>query len=124
MAFDEVAAKVLRVTCWHCHAEPQQTGDDGGPGYGGGFGFAGKGISFIDHAGVMGGAVDANGKRSSIIAKGRRGLPRLVAALMARHGEVAGQPAPGIRGMPLGLPPLTLKQIQLVETWIKQGARP
>ncbi len=122
--FEEVATKVLRQTCWHCHAEPQETGDDGGPGYGGGFGFPGRAISLVDHAGVMAGAVLPDGKRQSLIQRDRKGVPRLVQVLMARHAEVAGRPIPGVRGMPLGLPPLTLQQIRLVETWIRQGARP
>ena len=49
------------------------------------------------------------------------GTPRLVAALMARHAEVAGEPNPEVRGMPLGLPPLPIEDIQLVVTWIEQG---
>jgi hypothetical protein len=40
---------------------------------------------------------------------------------MARYGEEAGTPNPNVRGMPLGLPPLPLEDIQLVETWIAQG---
>jgi hypothetical protein len=46
---------------------------------------------------------------------------RLVAVLLARHKELAGQVTPGLRGMPLGLPALSAEQIQLVESWIAQG---
>jgi hypothetical protein len=48
-------------------------------------------------------------------------MPWLVAAMYARHVEVAGGKVEGVRGMPLGLPPMTLEEIQLVETWISQG---
>ena len=47
--------------------------------------------------------------------------PRVVAHLMARHVEASGGSVDGIRGMPLGLPALSLEQIQLVESWIVQG---
>ncbi len=33
------------------------------------------------------------------------------------------EPGEGVRGMPLGLPPMSMEQIQLVESWIAQGAR-
>ena len=39
----------------------------------------------------------------------------------ARHAEEAGRPDPAVRGMPLGLPPIPLEDIQLVESWIAQG---
>ena len=40
---------------------------------------------------------------------------------MARHREVEGEPIDGVTGMPLGLPPVPLEDIQLVESWIAQG---
>ena len=122
--FQEVADRVLQVTCWHCHTEPDEDGANGGPGYSGGFGFRGMGVNLVDRAGVLSGAKDAKGGHHSIVRRGRDGMPRLVAVLMARHAEVAGRPVAGIRGMPLGLPPLPLEDIQLVETWVRQGARP
>jgi hypothetical protein len=48
------------------------------------------------------------------------GLPWLVSVLMARHAEVRGHQVEGVRGMPLGLPPMSLEDIQLVESWIAQ----
>jgi len=45
----------------------------------------------------------------------------VIAHLMARYVEEAGGSVDGIRGMPLGLPPLPLDQIQLVDTWIARG---
>lgn len=41
-------------------------------------------------------------------------------ALLARHDEVGGENGP-VRGMPLGYDPLSLEEIQLVESWIAQG---
>ncbi|MFY0541173.1 hypothetical protein [Nannocystis pusilla] len=48
------------------------------------------------------------------------GAPRIVAHMLARHAEVEGA-APELRGMPLGLTPVPLADIQLVDTWIAQG---
>jgi hypothetical protein len=56
-----------------------------------------------------------------LFAPTKEGLPRLVAALVARQREDAGQVSDDVRGMPLGLPPLTAEQIQLVESWVEQG---
>jgi hypothetical protein len=41
--------------------------------------------------------------------------------LLARHEELAGRPSDEVRGMPLGLPPVALADIQVVDTWIAQG---
>ena len=43
--------------------------------------------------------------------------------MLARHVELAGGEVPGLLGMPLGLQPMRLEEIQLVETWLAQGAR-
>lgn len=56
-----------------------------------------------------------------MFARGPDGVPRLVAALVARQVEEAGRPDPAVRGMPLGLPALGAGEIQLVESWIAQG---
>ncbi|NOK23416.1 cytochrome oxidase, partial [Corallococcus carmarthensis] len=50
------------------------------------------------------------------------GTPRLVAALLARQGELEGHFQPEVLGMPLGLPPIPEEEIDLVFTWIEQGA--
>ncbi len=52
------------------------------------------------------------------------GTPRIVAHLLARHAEIAGTPAGGVRGMPLGFPAVAPEDIQLLETWIAQGRKP
>ena len=57
----------------------------------------------------------------SVFAPTKDGTPRLVAALIARQKEEAGQIDPEVRGMPLGLPALTAEQVQIVESWIAQG---
>jgi cytochrome c5 len=123
VAFEEVSKRVFKRTCWHCHSDPEPVGGDGGPGNTGGFGFKGCGLDFgsadaIRRGGrVEGAPLDILGSDAS------GGGPRLVAALMARHVEVAGGEVPGVLGMPLGLPPVSLDDIQLVETWIAQGAK-
>ncbi|MBA2540781.1 MAG: c-type cytochrome [Deltaproteobacteria bacterium] len=117
----EVSARVFHDTCWHCHAVPDFAHGDGGPGNSGGFGFAPRGLDLSSYTGISQGAFDRGSERRSIFEKLPDGTPRVVAHLMARHVEAAGGSVDGIRGMPLGIPALTLEQIQLVDTWIAQG---
>jgi hypothetical protein len=121
VTWGEVEARVFRDTCWHCHAEPDYARGDGGPGNTGGFGFAGRGLDMSSYAALSAGSLDDAGERRSVFAPLPDGTPRLVAHLLARHVEAAGGTVPGIRGMPLGLPPIPLETIQLVDTWIAQG---
>jgi cytochrome c2 len=121
VAFDEVNEQVFAVTCRHCHTNPDSAGGDGGPGNTGGFGFKPRKIDFSSYQGIQSGGVDARGERVSLFAPTRDGVPRLVAALLARANEAAGQESDEVRGMPLGLPPLSSQQIQLVESWVAQG---
>jgi hypothetical protein len=119
----EVDAEVFSKICRHCHASPEIVGG-GGPGFAGGFGLPARKLDLSSYDGLLLGSVGDDGRRRSLFKPPdalRDGTPRLVAHLWARHAEVAGRPVEGIRGMPLGLPPLSLEQIQLVETWIAQG---
>ena len=121
VGFDEVNERVFAVTCRHCHTNPDSAGGDGGPGNTGGFGFKPRKIDFSSYQGIQSGGVDAQGTRVSLFTPTSEGLPRLVAALVARSREEAGQESDEVRGMPLGLPPLSPTQIQLVESWVAQG---
>ncbi|HEX2875552.1 MAG TPA: c-type cytochrome [Polyangiaceae bacterium] len=121
VGFDEVNEQVFAVTCRHCHTNPDSAGGDGGPGNTGGFGFKPRKIDFSSYQGIQSGGVDAQGTRVSLFTPTSEGLPRLVAALVARSREDAGQESDEVRGMPLGLPPLSPTQIQLVESWVAQG---
>ena len=116
----EVDAEVFAKICRHCHASPDFIGG-GGPGYAGGFGLPERKLDLSSYDGMLQGSVGDDGRRRSLFKPLEDGTPRLVAHLWARHAELAGAPIDGIRGMPLGLPPLSLEQIQLVETWIAQG---
>lgn len=118
--FAEVAERVLSQTCWHCHADPDFAHGDGGAGNTGGFGYPGRGVDLLDYTGVSSGYVAQDGERRSLFALDD-GVPHLVRVLMARHAEQAGEPVPGVTGMPLGLPALPLEDIQIVETWIVAG---
>lgn len=132
VAYDEVAARVFRKTCWHCHGEADFERGDGGPGNSGGFGFAGKGIDLSSYAATFAGYVGDDGERASLFAplasstepaKGSKDATSyLVASLVARQREEAGE-LPALRGMPLGMPALTPEELQLVETWIAQGRK-
>ncbi len=121
VGFDEVNAQVFAVTCRHCHTNPDSAGGDGGPGGTGGFGFKPRKIDFSSYQSIQSGGVDAHGERVSLFAPTNEGLPRLVAALVARAREGAGVESDELRGMPLGLPALSAEKIQLVESWVAQG---
>lgn len=120
VTFKEVDEKVFHRTCWHCHSEPDYAIGDGGPGNSGGLGFKPRGLNLSDYNGIAAGYVDDNGERSSVFAKDDKGVPRMVLALMNRYEEVNGNDGP-VRGMPLGYDPISLEDIQLVESWIAQG---
>lgn len=123
--FREVSERVFHRICWHCHSEPDLALGDGGPGNTGGFGFAGRGLNLRDYASIAAGSLDDAGQRRSIFRKIESGplagTPKLLAHLLARQVEEAGQEVPGLRGMPLGLPAMSPEDIQLVESWIVQG---
>ena len=121
VGWDEVNERVFRRTCWHCHSQPDYALGDGGPGNTGGFGAKPRGLDLSTATGASSGAIGDDGKRASIFRPGPDGTPRLVAHLLARQHEVRGEIVKGIYGMPLGLPPLTKEQLQLVESWIAQG---
>ena len=124
VTYAEVRDKVFQRTCWHCHSDPDLERGDIGPGNAGGFGFEPRHLDLATYEGIFAGTVDRDGQRHSIFAPMPDGTPRLVAALMARHHEEAGEGASeGVRGMPLGLPALPMEDIQLVTTWIAQGRR-
>jgi hypothetical protein len=120
VTYDEVEKEIFHFVCWHCHAVPEYAGGDGGPGKTGGFGFPARGLDLSSYAGVSSGAVDAQDEPYSVLAKLPDGTPRIIAHLLARHAEERGT-FTAIRGMPLGLPPLSLEKIQLLDTWIAQG---
>jgi cytochrome c1 len=121
VTFKEVDARVLSVTCRHCHTNPDSAGGDGGPGNTGGFGFRPRGIDLSTYGGVAAGHLDLAGERRSLFTPTHDDTPLLVSALLARREEEAGRIVPGIRGMPIGLPSISALDLQLVETWIAQG---
>ncbi|MFK8001359.1 MAG: cytochrome c family protein [Polyangiales bacterium] len=118
---DEVESRVFRRLCWHCHGDPDYARSEGGPGNTGGFGFPARRLDLSSYEGIMSGAVNEEGRRYSILFNDE--VPRVVEVLLARHREVSSQAAEDIRGMPLGMPPLSYEDIQLVESWVAQGAR-
>ena len=120
--WDEVKERVFGNVCQHCHGSADFVGD-GGPGYAGGFGFEARKLDLSSYPGLLRGSVGDDGRRRSVLAPAEGDTPRIVQHLWARHAEEAGQPVPGVRGMPLGLPPLPPDDITLVHTWITQGRR-
>lgn len=121
VSFGEVYDRVLAKTCRHCHSDPDVALGDGGPGNTGGFGFAPRRLNLSTYSGVAAGLLDETEERVSVFSKQPDGTPLLVAALLARQAEEAGQPYADLRGMPLGLPSVPPEDIQLVDTWIAQG---
>jgi cytochrome c2 len=125
VSYEEVATRVFRRSCTHCHADPSGQGD-AGPGSTGGFGFAPRGVVLLTYRGTQLGYIDAGGARRSLFRPEPEldawGGARLVAALAVRHEETAGRPVTAVRGMPMGLPALSPEDIQLVETWVREGA--
>ncbi|MBN8614699.1 MAG: cytochrome C oxidase Cbb3 [Deltaproteobacteria bacterium] len=120
VTFEEIEERVLRRSCWHCHADESLAYGDGGPGNTGGFGFAPREVDLSSYTHVMSGALDREGQHVSLFRE-IDGEPALLRVLLARHDEVRGVIDPDVRGMPLGLPPLDAEQIQLIESWIAQG---
>jgi hypothetical protein len=115
-----VSKKVLHKICWHCHSQPDFARGDGGPGNTGGFGFTARKLDLSSYESIASGYLSRGGERQSAFSKGTSGEPRLLEVLLARQREERGIIG-DVRGMPLGLPPLSAEDIQLVETWIAQG---
>ncbi len=124
VTYAEVHERIFGKICRHCHSDPDVVIGDGGPGYDGGFGFPQRRLDLSTYEGLRSGSKDDAGKRRSVFKPvGDDGPPRIVAHLLARHAEVAGAPVDGVRGMPLGLPPLPMDDIVLLATWIEQGRK-
>lgn len=121
VTFKEVDEKVFHRTCWHCHSEPDYAIGDGGPGNSGGLGFKPRGLNLSAYEGIAAGFIDDKNERQSVFAKDGEGVPRLVRAMLARYDEEAGAATGEVRGMPLGYDPVSIEDIQLVDTWISQG---
>lgn len=120
VSYAEVEARVFKKVCWHCHSDPDGNFGDGGPGNTGGLGFAGAGLDLGSLEAIRRGSLGDDGQRRSVLEPLDDGTPRLVAHMLARHSEHAGEPVDDVLGMPLGLPPMSMEEIQLVETWIAQ----
>lgn len=120
VSYAEVEAAVFHKVCWHCHSDPAGNNGDGGPGNTGGLGYDGVGLDLGTRSGILRGKQTPDGHRQSIIDGPE---PVLLTVLWRRHQELAGTFSPR-PGMPLGFPPLSPEQIQLVESWIAQGTPP
>lgn len=118
--YPEVAAKLSRHLCFHCHSDSARAGDQG-PGNSGGFGYDGASLDLATRAGIIRG-IKRDGRFRGLPDRLEDGTPRLVASLLARHAEMDGQTHPEVMGMPLGFPPISEEEIDLVSTWIEQGA--
>nr|WP_236673251.1 cytochrome c [Comamonas sp. JC664] len=118
--YAEVARKLTSHLCFHCHSDSRRAGDQG-PGNSGGLGYDGVSLDLATREGIVRG-LRRDGKFRGLPDRLEDGTPRLVASLIARHAEWDGHAQPGVLGMPLGLPPLPDEDIDLLFTWIEQGA--
>ncbi len=118
--YAEVARKLTSHLCFHCHSDSRRAGDQG-PGNSGGLGYDGVSLDLATREGIVRG-IRRDGKFRGLPDRMEDGMPRLVASLVARHAEWDGHAQPGVLGMPLGLPPLPDEDIDLLFTWIEQGA--
>jgi cytochrome c2 len=118
--YPEVAQKLSRHLCFHCHSDMSRPGDQG-PGNTGGFGYDGVSLDLATREGILRG-VKRDGQFRGLPDRLEDGTPRLVASLLARHAELDGRHEPGVLGMPLGFPPIPDEEIDLIYTWIEQGA--
>ncbi|NVJ13998.1 c-type cytochrome [Myxococcus sp. AM010] len=118
--YPEVARKLTRHLCYHCHSDSRRAGDQG-PGNSGGFGYDGVSLDLATRAGILRG-IKRDGQFRGLPDRMEDGTPRLVASLVARHAELDGHAHPSVTGMPLGFPPLPDEDIDLIFTWIEQGA--
>ena len=118
--YPEVAQKLSSHLCFHCHSDSKRAGDQG-PGNTGGFGYDGASLDLATRAGIVRG-IRRDGQFRGLPDRLADGTPRLVASLIARRGELEGHPHPEVLGMPLGFPPIADAEIDLISTWIEQGA--
>lgn len=132
VAWEEVKERVLGKVCVHCHMNDYEK--DPGPGNLGGLGYSGVKLRMRTYETLVSGANDSKGERYSVLLP-RKGetIPPMVQALLRRRAEAARDaiapfqdhvlpPYPSAApGMPLGLPPMTDGEIQLLVSWIAQG---
>ena len=122
VGFKEVERKVFKAVCWHCHSDPAGAKGDGGPGNTGGFGYRGAGLDLGSYEAIMRGSRQPDGTYRSVLESNSGEESKLVRHLVARYDELAGKDT-SLLGMPLALPPLSAKDIQLIRSWIHQGAK-
>ena len=118
--YPEVAKKLSRHLCFHCHSDLNRPGDQG-PGNTGGFGYSGVSLDLATHAGIKRGVWRDGQFRGQPDAL-EDGTPRLVASLLARQAELDGHADSQVLGMPLGFPPIPDDDIDLINTWIVRGS--
>lgn len=124
VAWEEVRAKVFGEICVHCHMTASKNEGEGGAGNTGGLGFAGKGLDLESWEGVAASTVlapRAHGEEAPIIARLRIRAVEHARELAGPHtGNAPAKDA--TRGMPMALPALSPEDMQLVRSWVAQGA--
>jgi mono/diheme cytochrome c family protein len=133
VSYEEMKEEVLGRVCVHCHMNDYEK--DNGPGNRGGFGYKGIQLAMRTYEALVSGAVDAQGKRVSVLVPAPgESIPPILKSMLRRRVEEArdhlepGQdrarlpyPKDGPLGMPLGLPSMTDEQFGILRAWIEQG---
>ncbi len=128
--YSEVKAKVLGKICIHCHMDPRVNQGEGGAGNTGGLGFVGAGLNLESYEGLRAG-IRRGSQRISILESDTPGQQPLLMEVLLRRFDEQDQPhllkrrgkkSKHTLGMPMGLPPLPLEDLNIVFTWLKQGA--
>ncbi|MGF1468617.1 MAG: hypothetical protein ACFCGT_21035, partial [Sandaracinaceae bacterium] len=124
--------RIFNRSCIHCHAHTTGSASASA------LGFEATALDLSTAAGVRRGTVLPDGSTRSVLAPDASGVPPLVGRLLRRHEEAARdlrlpredtlepvvRPAPSANvGMPLGLPPVPMRDLRVLVTWIQQGAR-
>jgi cytochrome c2 len=125
--------RIFQRSCIHCHAHSNTEG----PETHSAFGFAPSALDLSTVEGVRAGTRMGDGSHRSVIEPDDTGVPPLVRRLLQRHSEAArdlteprrdplftvarDEPADPV-GMPLGLPPVPVRDITTIAAWIAQGA--
>lgn len=120
--WEDVRSKVFGRICVHCHMTAAKNGGEGGPGNTGGLGFEGKGLDLESWDALAASRVlvpRTPGEEAPLI-------KRLRIRAIEHARELAGPhtgSAPVLeRGMPMALPALTPVEMQLLRSWVAQGA--
>ena len=125
VAWEDVRSRVFGEICVHCHMTASKNAGEGGAGNTGGLGFAGKGLDLESWDAIAASTVlapRAPGEEPPLIARLRIRAVEHARELAGPHVGESVPPTDATRGMPLALPALSPEDLQLIRSWVAQGA--